>query len=61
MSMKLPVEFDQQAALLQVVTKVTRLTIVCAFVFVIETVSVERREKFERRDCAGADRCLYSG
>src|SRR6266852_3338341 len=46
--------------LLQVVAKVTSLSIVCALVFIIETVSVERRERLERWYLARLDRRLQS-
>src|SRR6266516_3915627 len=43
-TMKLLVILYQQTPLLQVIAKVTRLAIVCALVFSIETVGVERGE-----------------
>ena len=55
MAVKLPVEFYEQTTLLQVITKVTRLTIVCAFIFVVEALRVERCERLEFRDLARFD------
>src|SRR6266516_2746086 len=43
-TMKLLVVLYQQALLLEVITKVTRLSIVCAFVFIIEAIGIDRRE-----------------
>src|SRR5258708_38325914 len=55
MSIKLSVKLYEQTTLLQVVTKVTRLTVVCAFVFVIEAMRVECGERSERRHLARPD------
>src|SRR5262249_6923590 len=55
MIVKVAIELDEQVVLLQVITKIAHLAVVCALISIVETAFIKGGQRLERRHAVSAN------